>query len=492
MGHIIVCGLGHVGFRTFDLLHRMGARVVVVGQNSSPEWRSIVEAAGATYFEGDARDEALLLRAGLATARAVIAVTDQDLVNLSVAMDTRRHAPQARLIVRLFDVDLGRHVADTLRIDRVLSTTALASPVFASSALGHDPLGLLTWRGTTWALSEAGAPDPGEVALWSTGGHGLVLEPIVAKVHARSSRVTERLWALPRTFRVLLATLVAVIGASALVIHKLLDLPYIDAVYFTVTTLTTVGYGDFNFATASVTAKLFGCLLMLVGATLMSLLFSAMTDLVLSEKLSAVLGGRPVPAGGHTIVVGAGHIGARVVELLLAAGAEPVVVENDRVGRHTADVRRAVAAVQGDARSPETLGQAHLGTARALVAVTDDDVENLGVALAARRLNPAVRTAVRTFDVDLGARLQGQLGLDRVLSVSAVAAPYFAGAVTDPSLVLAIAWRGHLVLVSEVEVPGSAAVAMPGGRLFVHVTPLVDPSDGAGLGGMHQGPDDAA
>jgi Trk K+ transport system NAD-binding subunit len=159
-------------------------------------------------------------------------------------------------------------------------------------------------------------------------------------------------------------------------------------------------------------------------------------------------------------------------------------------------VRRAVAAVQGDARSAETLGQAHLGTARALVAVTDDDVENLGVALAARRLNPAVRTAVRTFDVDLGARLQGQLGLDRVLSVSAVAAPYFAGAVTDPALVLAIAWRGHLVLVSEVEVPGSAPVAMPGGRLFVHSTPLVDPHDGAGIGGMvggpQDGPDDAA
>lgn len=475
-GHLILCGLGHVGFRVFELLHRAGERVVVVALAPKPERRAALEAVGAVLIEGDARDERMLLRAGLRSARAVLALTDDDLANLSVALDARRLAPAVRVVVRMFDVDLGRHVGGTLSIDRVFSTSAIAAPVFASSALGHDALALLADRQLAVWEADVGAAG---VELIRDGDRALVLQPLAV---APPLAVSVRLSGAPRPLVRVAGALAAVVAVSALLLQPLLGLDPIDALYLTVTTITTVGYGDFNFSQASAAAKLFGCLLMLAGAALMAMLFSAMTELVLTEKLTGLLRTLPLPTSGHTLVVGAGHIGARVVERLTAAGAVAVLIEGERTGSFSADLHRTTPRVAGDPRSDETLERAQVRGATALLALCEDDVENLGVALAARRINPALRASVRVFDVELGRKLQDRLGLDRVLSVSALAAPYFAGAVYEPELEVAVVWRDRLVLV--LRDPGAAEasrVALPGGGAVavrvVHLAPA--PGDAA-------------
>ncbi|HVT03159.1 MAG TPA: NAD-binding protein [Thermoanaerobaculia bacterium] len=83
--HIIVCGMGHVGYQVVRLLIGLDERVTVVTDRCRDDWRSDVESRGVAVHIGDARSGELLRKAGLLDARALIAVTDRDLINIEVA-----------------------------------------------------------------------------------------------------------------------------------------------------------------------------------------------------------------------------------------------------------------------------------------------------------------------------------------------------------------------------------------------------------------------
>ena len=67
-GHVIVCGLGRIGFRLAMLLRRLGEKVVVISEAAREDWLRAARAAGAEVIAGDARSETTLAAAGLATA----------------------------------------------------------------------------------------------------------------------------------------------------------------------------------------------------------------------------------------------------------------------------------------------------------------------------------------------------------------------------------------------------------------------------------------
>src|SRR5215210_1804786 len=103
-GHCIVCGMGDVGYRVVELLHRLGEEVRVVTLQAREDRLRIAESLGVTIVIGDARNEELLQKkVDLASAKLVIAATDQDLVNIEVALDARRLRPDIPLVLRLFD-----------------------------------------------------------------------------------------------------------------------------------------------------------------------------------------------------------------------------------------------------------------------------------------------------------------------------------------------------------------------------------------------------
>ncbi len=228
-----------------------------------------------------------------------------------------------------------------------------------------------------------------------------------------------------------------------------MSLPFIDALYFVTTTVTTVGYGDFNFSHSAAWLKLFGCLLMLSGAAALAILFSSITEIILTNKLPSILGGRLVPRKNHVIVVGSGHIGHRLVTNLVEDKFSIVVVEDDTRGRYAEDLKRQVALVDGNPRSSNTLARANVKKAKAIIVITEDDVENLSVSLAARKLNPAIINIVQVFNSRLAEKLQTALSLNKVLSVSSIAAPYYAAAVFGEKILLALTWENQLIFISE-------------------------------------------
>jgi voltage-gated potassium channel Kch len=229
--------------------------------------------------------------------------------------------------------------------------------------------------------------------------------------------------------------------------HWQMRLPFVDALYFVVTIITTVGFGDYNFQNAPPALKLYGTLLMLCGAAILALLFSIITDLVLSMRFRDVLARGCGRLQGHIIVAGLGNLGFRVVRELARNGETVVAVERDAGAKFVDTARSLAPVVLGNARAEETLQKAGLAGAKAVLALTDDDIANLSIGLAAKRARPDVWSVLRVFDASLADKLRASLGVDAVLSVSAEAAATFVGAALGPDVLHGFLLGDFLVVI---------------------------------------------
>lgn len=133
--HIVLVGLGTVGFRVLEELVARDMRVTVCESRGDSSFVEEARALGIPVLIGDARRDALLRELGVERARCVIACTDNDLVNLEVAMDARAIHPGVRLILRMFDQGLATKLGNAFSFDSTFSTSALAAPLFAAAAI---------------------------------------------------------------------------------------------------------------------------------------------------------------------------------------------------------------------------------------------------------------------------------------------------------------------------------------------------------------------
>lgn len=138
--HVIVCGLGRVGYRVVRWLLDLGEDVVVVDLPVGDEgWHAQVRAWGVPIIVADARRTEILEQAGIARTSAVMPLTDDDLVNLSIATAARSLRADVRVVLRTFDDRLAANLQSGFDIHRAYSTSALAAPAFAAAAT-HAPV----------------------------------------------------------------------------------------------------------------------------------------------------------------------------------------------------------------------------------------------------------------------------------------------------------------------------------------------------------------
>ncbi len=239
-----------------------------------------------------------------------------------------------------------------------------------------------------------------------------------------------------KVFVVILLVVALFMGASVFVFHRYLHLSWLDAAYFTVTTMTTIGYGDINLSGAPPFVKVFGMGTMIGGATLMATVFGVITDYLVRSRFEEVFGFRGRKMRGHIILCGLGNVGIRVLEQLHRLGEQVIVIEKDEQGRFIEMGKTLkVPIIHGDMRAPGLLEQAHIMDAKAVIAAAQDDMANIEAALNARAVRPDIRVVVRIFDTNLARKLEGIFGFKSVFSTSALAAPGFAMAAIDPGVV---------------------------------------------------------
>jgi len=470
-GHAIVCGFGHLGRRVAEQLRQRGCEVIAIDLKVDDAMRRLAERIGCDLLEGDMCDDEVLEQAGVRTASCLMATTDNDRANLEAGIDTRQANPNAAVVVRLFDQALAKRVESTFNI-HALSASFLASPAYVSAATDDSMVAMFNIDGCylsvfrdldgcdpkqahsgVWVRKSGSSMRVVECSEQDDGNQERLFVATQKTPRGPTSRARRRATPKARPLvapnllreiaaawrhttgitRQLLVALLSVGLLSVFMFSWFGKMSPLNSLYFVVTTMTTVGYGDFNLQNAPAGLKIFGVLMMLSGAGLLATVYAIIADRVLSARVEYLLGRKAVNLRGHTVVVGLGNVGFRVAHDLQMLGVEVVAVEVREDSDNVSTARSMFPVVIGDASRASVLQKAGIDHASAVLAVTDDPMLNLSVALHARERNSEIKTILRTYEFDFARRFEG-LGLDAVLSTSAIASPAFVDTALYPDV----------------------------------------------------------
>lgn len=135
--HVVVCGLGNIGYRVVTQMHSLGIPVAAAEKMEDNRGMQEVRRLDVPVLIADARSPDTLRALNIAEARCLVIATDDDAANLETALNARAINPDLRVVLRLFDPDLAARVEHVFRIDISRSVSALAAPSFAAAAVGH-------------------------------------------------------------------------------------------------------------------------------------------------------------------------------------------------------------------------------------------------------------------------------------------------------------------------------------------------------------------
>ncbi len=135
--HIILVGLGHLGFRVANQLHQMEQDVVAIELSPTAELVANTRRLDIPVLPGDGTKEELLEAAGVRQARAIILCTQNDSLNLQMAVKARGINPSIHVVIRIFDDDFAAALQKQFGFNAI-SATGMASPVFAAVAAGAN------------------------------------------------------------------------------------------------------------------------------------------------------------------------------------------------------------------------------------------------------------------------------------------------------------------------------------------------------------------
>lgn len=145
-GHVVLVGLGHLGYRVMKQLREMNQEVVVIELDPDADLVTTVRGMGVTVLHDDARREAALRAAGIPRARTIVLCSQNDAMNLQIALKARAMNPAIQVIVRIFDDDFAEALQNQFNF-RALSATSMAAPAFAAAAVGVDVTRPITVEG---------------------------------------------------------------------------------------------------------------------------------------------------------------------------------------------------------------------------------------------------------------------------------------------------------------------------------------------------------
>ncbi|HZC89113.1 MAG TPA: NAD-binding protein [Mycobacterium sp.] len=475
--HIIVSGDDALAATIIQELKTAGATVVRLANTDLVD-------------TGVARE---LARAEIIHAIAVVCAGDDDAMNLEIALLARKANPNVRVVARVANDVLREAVADDNGPGAIFNVAELAAPSVVEACLkqtthpfeaagirfvvsGGEAARDATLRELYGDLApvaviegdNSSAPGEMEVCpgrdLEVRAGDWTVMIGTAEEAANRGIKVrrpTRTRVRIPRlrlavdAFRVLvndfnpafypaLAAALTLIVGSTMLLHSTYRHPrmsWIDALYFTIETITTTGYGDFSFSHQVVGLRLFAAALMFGGATTIALLVAFIADVLLSRRfVFATARPRVRHLRNHVIVVGLSALGIRVVTDLVAAGYDVAVIEIDEDNRFLSAARELdVPVIFGDATLLQTLEAARADRARAVAVLTRDDMINIetGIVLS-EMLGPRVMPRInrradvslvlRVYDRTLGFAVAQRFGFENVRSTVALAAPWFIGA----------------------------------------------------------------
>jgi TrkA-N domain/Ion channel len=131
--HIIVCGLGRLGYFIVQELINKKEKVIIIEQNENANHIDYFRQLGAEVYIGDGRLAKVLNDVNVKDAHALISVINNDALNLEIGLNARSLDPTMRLILRIFDEKMALKINDFLKFHLTLSVSAIAEEKFSDT-----------------------------------------------------------------------------------------------------------------------------------------------------------------------------------------------------------------------------------------------------------------------------------------------------------------------------------------------------------------------
>ncbi|HEV2060917.1 MAG TPA: NAD-binding protein [Solirubrobacteraceae bacterium] len=373
-------------------------RILVLGEGRLIDVvRRVLDDCAADVIHLRAPNDRDIRRALTPDIDAVVVISRDDRVSLRLALVVEGVRPGVRLIVTIYNRDLAAQVRRAVRNVRVTSMAEIVAPALAGPCLGD---GLV-------AVSRS--PEPGGPPRGvRTAEDGPLLAPLSPRGRRLDDRARTNVASLLHPYELSAKTLlagllgfVAILLTEAIVVGLALHEPPMEALYLATRVIVTVGPNE---AIEHGPGWLlpFSTVTMLSALAFTAIFTAGLINRLMAPRLVAILGRRTMPRRDQVVVVGLGQVGLRLCLMLRELGVPVVAVERDRQADNVVRAKRyGIPVVIGAGGSRGVLSRLSLQRARALAAVTSDEIENISTVVAALSVREDLPTLLRAGSVDV-------------------------------------------------------------------------------------------
>jgi voltage-gated potassium channel len=266
---------------------------------------------------------------------------------------------------------------------------------------------------------------------------------------------------LARRFILIVVAIVTTLSIGTVGFTVIDGYPPFDAFYMSLTTMTTVGYGEIH--PLSQAGRIFNSFLIVFGVTTIFIAIGAMTQTIIELEFGDAIAKRRNKRmidnlKDHYIICGYGRVGRGAAHELRHAGVPFVVVDNNPERAERA-MLAGMLAVAADSTQDETLRLVGIERARGLVAALATDADNLFVLLSAKGLNPQIYVATRAAEEGAEAKMR-RAGADAVFAPYAMTGHRLAQSLLRPHVVQFLDFTtkdvGEDIAIEQVRVSGTS------------------------------------
>ena len=211
---------------------------------------------------------------------------------------------------------------------------------------------------------------------------------------------------------------------------------WLDALYMTIITITTIGYGEV--IRLDEAGRLFTIFVSVTGIGAMFYSMTTVMDVLVMSRIADPLGTRKMQSQiqhlrNHIIIAGLGRVGRQSARELKDSGV-PFVIIDPRQEAVTYATQHGYLIVQGDASEDEVLERAAIRNAKGLIVTSGDDASNLYIVLSARVLNSELYIVSRAVD-DASVSKLTRAGANRAISPYAIGGRRLAHLILSPTVI---------------------------------------------------------
>jgi hypothetical protein len=356
----------------------------------------------------------------------VMIVSREDILALRLALLVEHARSGVPLIVTLFDRTVAAQIKRAVPHCQVVSMADLVAPSLAGPCLAEEICSLIEVDGRLRAVREPAATADAQPAAVDD----VSVQTLIPRHGLRfMALLSGALRPVDASARILLA------GASGFLLILLAELALAlgflhqslpTALYETTLELVAVGPNP-AFGHAAAWLKVLDSVLLLAALAFAAIVTAGIVNRLLDKRLTTMLGRRVVPRRDHVIVVGLGQVGLRLAALLRELGVGVVAVERRAEAPYLAFARRyAIPVVVGSGADRELLERVGALRARALAAVTSDELTNVAVAVAALAIHPQLRVVLRAGEGEVSQETRALFHIGLVRDLHRIAAELLA------------------------------------------------------------------